>query len=609
MLKSTYKRNLRLPKYLIRRKVELVRRKIISRKFAYIWYRLAVSNILPTFAAKHYENTLKKNAFNKWRNQWFEKYKLWKLEIRADFHYKLTLKQKCIKQWLFFSIEERQLKLKEKIADKYYTRILKIRYYLRWKYASNAIKINNEYEELMQLHMIYLYLNFHISNCLKNYWGTIKKYLLNTLLQNNQETRLLKHCFKKFQIFTKQSIYRKNLNYKADCFFKFKYGRKLLENHLNLWEEYTLYRLEKKRKTEKALMHLNYVTKLRSFKKMHKYTVCRRLKNNIKRTIAVYFTEKLIKKCLKHWKVFVVRQQEKCLKIATADYYYKENLKRRCFIKIKAYRKYANDLRLKLNQYYEAKNLRLLYFCFKQFKKYADTSLLKKKQFVKAILFYENSLRKKCFTLLKNYVKRRKLKQLQLYEFFERGNKLSLQYCFRKWRSFVKIVSVKKMKIDIAETYYKFFLQKCYFKKLHNFLMYKQLQKHKELVAQRHFLQKLTVFAFLKWKDFLEEQKVFKTTLIKAKNFYRNNIEKAALRVILKAGILKEQEKEKIIFEQILRKYRNVYKYFKIWQNKLKKRNKTCEDKPKTFAIFETFQWNPICFEKPRIPEFLKHKV
>lgn len=501
------------------------------------------------------------------------------------------------------------MQLKERIAVKHHERKLKMKCYLRLKHAADAVKVNDEFVSVMELHAIYLYFNFNVLQCLKDYYDAREDYLLKVLFEKNYKTRVLKSCFRKLQFYAKELNYRKNLSYKASCFFQFKYGAKLLLNYFQLWRKYTFLQLEEKYKSEKAFEHFNYRIKQLCFFKLRNYAIKRNLKNDIKTTIVEYFQEHLMKKCLKHWKVFVANQQEKRLKIAIADDYYESNLIKKSFLKLKKYKMQKDELRLKLELFSEAKTLRWLRFCFDRLKNYTKAVLLKKENNLRAVLFYERNLLQKTFVFLRKYAINKKLKQMRLQDFAKAGQKIWVKYCFRKWRNFLEIVAVKKIKTKTAETHYKFSVLKHYFDNLRKFNVYKKQQTQKRAVVERHFLRKLTIVTFANWRKFLEEQKMFKINLVKAQIFYRNNLEKSVLRVILEAGIGSEQEKERRALQQIFRKYTNVYKYFKIWKNRINKQNGGGEEKVRNMAIFETFEWNPLCFEKPRIPEFLRHKM
>lgn len=608
MLRASTNKNLRLPKYLTKRKIELIRKKICLRKYAYVWYRMTISNILPSTAVKHYKDRLKRKILNKWRGIWFDKNILWKLEIRADFHYKLSLKQKFIKKWLYFCLEKKQMQLKIQIAEKFYERKLKIRYYLRLKNAKQAIKINNEYRTLIEEHMTYLYLNFNFLHCFQEYESALELYLLNVLFKRNYKRRMFKKCFRKLLYHAKRSVYKKHLYYKSKCFFTRKYRIKIIMKYFDVWKQYVLFRREKKRKTKLALKHFGYKLMQKCFQKIILYTDKRILKNNTRRIIRKYSEEKLIIKCLHQWKFLVVEQQQNRFKKDLADNHCEIQLKQKCFMKLKKYKTQRTLLRIKLSLYCEAKKLKLLRLCFDKLRHYSYYSQLKKEKYFSAQFFYKRNLQERCLMLLRKYVKHKQAKRLQLEDLTKQAKRKTMKHFFRKWKYFIKYTATKKKKKTIAQIHYNTFLLRYYLRELKKFVAYRKLQKFKQKLADQHLMHKLKMFAFSKWTEFLGEQRYFKRTLMQAKQFYNNNLEKLALRIILEAGFSKAQEMERNALDKVLKKYKNVYRYFNIWKDKTVKK-KEVHRKPTNTQIFEMFQWNPRCFEPPRVPEFLKYKM
>lgn len=600
-------RNLHLPKYLIKRKADLLRRKVCLRKFAYLWYRLSTSIILPSVAYKHYEQRLKWNAFRKLRNCWFESNVVWKLEVRADIHHNITLKQKCMKQWLCFHISRKQLELKQQIADAYFKRTLKIRYYTKLKYARDAININEMYGSTMQLHITYVYLNFNLLQYMRNYYEICENYTLQILLHNNYQPRIMRKCLRKLQQYANYSIQRRELNYKAKCFFRYKYGQKIKQKYFYMWKQYVASHQSKQNNKGRAIKHFNFRLLQRCFLKMRNYSTYRILKNKIKEAAVTYHQEKLMRKICIHWKMFVNIKQNMRFKKAIALSHYEVLLKRLCFANLKKYRIQQLETRSKLKVFRASKERNLLHFCFQKLKTYVNHSILKKKKCLTAQLHYKCELQKKCFKLLQKFQAHRKAKQLRLRELVHKKEKTTLGYCFKKWRKYVENIRAKKVRFASVDEYLKMLLFKRYFGYLRKFKNHRQFKKAQQIVSHRHYLHKLTSNTFGEWKRFFAEQQKIKKKLLQAEQFYKCSLQKLTLRVILEEGIHKQQEKEKIVFEQILRRYKIAYKYYNVWKNKTVAIDKFKHKCDYSHHTFEVFQWNPLCFAKPRIPEFLKH--
>lgn len=603
MLKISNNRNLRLPKYLIKRKSDLLRKKVWLRKFAYEWYRMSTSKILPSVAHKHYKQRLKWNAFKKWRDCWFEGNVVWKLEVRADIHYNIALKQKCMKQWLCFHVSCRQLELKQQIADAYCKRTLKIRYYIKLKNAKVATEINKMYSSAMQLHTIYVYLNYNLLQCMKNYYELYENYMLQVLLQNNYQPRIMRKCLWRLHLYANDSIQKKELNHKAKCFFRYKYGLKFKQKYFHMWKQYVAYHQNKQKKNNRALKHFNFRLIQRCFLKIQNYSTYRFLKNKIKEAAATYHQEKLMRKICIHWKRFVNIKQTMHFKNARALNHYEVFLKRVYFTNLKKYRIQQLETRFKLEMFRASRERHLLHYCFQELKRYANHRMLKKKKCIAVQLHYERVLQKKCFKFLQNYQARRKAKKLKLQILVYKKMKTTLAHCFKKWREYVENVRAKKSRFAAVDEQLKMLLLKRYFNYLRKFKNYREFRKTQQIVADKHYLHKLANCTFKEWKQFLVVQQKHKEKLLQAEQFYKNNLQRLALRIILEGGICKQQDKEKIVFEKILRRYKIAYKYYNIWRNKTITKIKS-EPRCDTFEVFE---WNPRCFEKPRIPEFLKH--
>lgn len=111
-------------------------------------------------------------------------------------------------------------------------------------------------------------------------------------------------------------------------------------------------------------------------------------------------------------------------------------------------------------------------------------------------------------------------------------------------------------------------------------------------------------WTFRHWRSYVFYNAKKKEKTLEAWRIYDMNITKGALKIILRAGLAQQREKEVASFEESTRRLKIAIKYFKIWRNKII--TQTCNSTQMEFS--ENFQWNPICFQSAKIPYYLHDK-
>ena len=68
--------------------INLIREKVIKRKFGYLWLRKVHGRVLPSIADKNYKVSFIRQYFHVWKNQWWYSGREWRLNVKAECFYK-----------------------------------------------------------------------------------------------------------------------------------------------------------------------------------------------------------------------------------------------------------------------------------------------------------------------------------------------------------------------------------------------------------------------------------------------------------------------------------------------------------------------------------------
>lgn len=532
----------RIPRYLKERKLQLLKRKILLRKFAYLFYRKTISPILPSIARKYYLQRIKISYFNLWRELHFEEKLLWRLIIRANIHYNLNLKRNCFKKLQLYVINKKEKALKLRISENLFNRKIKKKYFLVLYYSPKLRRAHEILVKYLNKYLIFLYLNYHINRTLLKLNELQEKLLLIMYVKKLERKRLLKSCLRILMVYKNWQVKKRENQLILKKYLESKYNSEYLMPYFQSWIQYVVIRIQKKSHYEEASVF--YLNKLLrdTFNSIKKYKEMSLIKKELKLIAFEFLKRKLLFKTFNGWKKRIDFKIKMHNLMIEAELFYWEKLTRDCFKKLKLYFHHKNVNRQKI---------------------------------IEAEEFYSKTIVKRIMIIWKNLLvesRERKLrisKLKKLHEFY-----LSKKY-LKYWRLFIE-------------------------KKKANYLLEKQS------------LMKNT---FCMWKKFSERCKLFRILKEEAWNLYKKKLIHEGLRIILIAGLERKRCRENMACEVWRKQFYLSTKYFKIWKSKVLFIELSCDDflgkknwieAKVNNSMFEEFNWNPFCFEKPRVPEYLR---
>lgn len=532
-----------IPKYLRKRKVELVRKKIITRKYGYLFYRKTISEILPSQAQKFYLKHLLIRCFSRWYSYCYENTIGWKYQIRAEIHYSLNLKQKYFKQWKVYFTMKKAYLIKRQVAIFYHQKhfeTLTIRIYFRkWQYFVKQVQFNKECSILAW--------NFYKS---KNYPGILRRYMYkwrilvkvmkkkNELLQQSRriyQTKLKRKCFRAIVL---NKIHHKQKKAKYKELFQF-YCKKLKCIAFVRWKNYL--RTRQKTKENFILADICYSVQLKTkyLGLLKIYTLRRKYIRNKLKEIDII----LMRKSLTKWLIYKARRKDKKL---TRDYAIE----------------FSNS-KLKSAVLYQFK-------CYVQYRNAKKTYITTKTN---------------CLIMIM------------------RLNKL--KYSFQKWMAY-KIYKTERHHLNITVfRYNRQKLMRIVLVKLKLFLTY-QKRKHdlfhnSVLIFNNSLLKKCFNAIKSNWIERIR----FKKDIFAAEIFYRNSLIEEVLRTIVISGIKKKEHlldiktthyRRKIV---LLQKYTSIWKQKTIYKRTFSKQAAVNADETNEWISTDT-NWFQMCFIAPK---------
>lgn len=540
-----------IPVYLIKRKIEQIRQKIIARKYGYLLYRKTVSHILPSQACKLFERKLKKKYFERWLSFWYEETISWKLNIRAEIHYNLTIIQNVIRRWKCFHVKQKAAHIKEKIALMHYDKVF-------------------------------------------------EEYTLKAAL-NKWKFYIQCKRYRRWQMGIAWKHYKKN-------------NPDVLQAYLYAWINYTNLSRKKKFRFDMAINHYNIQLKDRSLKMIISYKNARKVKQQLRMKLQIIFDCNMKKHVITIWRRFKDDSIEdrQNLILAVAHYHYR--------LKVIAFSKlWKNKIRsttmkqiLTLSRINHCQ--RTLATHLKQWKMYCLEKKNKRYKELQAILLHTNSLLRHNFMMLWRYTLYRQNKKenriLIINNFRQKMNENILRKAIGKLKRF-KMHKRKREGLKIMANMYS--NRRILKSSLNAWKMYIRYKRYRELqnVNSTKFYQKTILILSLRlWKLFVMNEKQFRVVLLKAKDYYKFDLINESLNLIIKAGFIKRdhnfnQQKERMCSKLFL-----MLKYFGIWKRKVlysKKENIRCPLRNMTnvenISLNSNFEWFPIFFLSPRIPE------
>lgn len=581
-----------IPKYLQERKIVLLRERILKRKFAYLFYRYTISNVLISSAEKYYKNRIKRRAFFELKKNWFENRVEWRLTLRANLHYKFTSKRNIFNGWKYY-IERKKQKpfILQKIRE-YSDYRIKRHYFGYLRYARKFSLQSKRLQTVLYKLIIFsfLYVNLTSEAC------TFHRNLLTKLVLYRHSIyfrkRYLKTCFVNLEIYKEISLIKKNKNEIVKAFRQLKYNPEDLRNIFEKWKKFTRFSIEKYNKIMNVNEYYNSKLKSKMFSNLLKYAIRRKAKRNTNRMVDAFYTLKLKKKMLKRWINYQNVRTIKNRKITKAVELYKKKLNIKVLKQIKKYCKRQKELKLIVLKIETKINLNLKRKCFQKITKYCAHQCDKKNKLILVENFFNKQLLIKYFNLL---FERQLFYQHFIHKYLEEKRLKSLTM------SFNQLIKYKNRRLQKRSNYtlaFNFFNQNVLKKCLTNWKVYASYRKrinqaYTNLSARLNLNAKKTVLKIFKTN--VEMGQRFRTDLETAKKLYKEELLKIGLRVIIKAAYEKNKTQKQSALEEYEKEFVLVGKYFQKWKTRLKQTNKT-------HSQSLVFKWNPLCFEQPRIP-------
>lgn len=618
---------LKLPKYLIKEKIQHVRKKILARKYGYLWYRITLSKILPSVAVKYYTIKIKHRGYMLLKQNWYDQKVLWRLILRAELHYVYILKRNMFHKWLNVILERKQLRLKLRIAEVFYNKTIIARYFLRLKNIKRIEQVMTSYGITSKTYLVYLYLNFNALMLFHRHAKAFQEYCMKVLFEINYKNKHLKYYFEKLRVFTAHMKYRRYRALKAEQFFLRHYKIQYLLKYFNIWKEYIKNKHAKKAAYMKS--ENNYKNRImqHAFKKLYKYSKYRQFKTTLKIGADMFYSMGLKKRTLNLWKLYAERKLNKKNRLNSVSEYYLYKIKKSCFLKLLKNKNYQFWLRDKLCAFKEGSEYRAKYVCIVRLKKYVTYKKTKSEKYISVANYYKHKLAYRCLRTLESYNEYKKCKRKRrdslLIHVFENQNKKLLKICFLKWKAYLLLKNQKKQEIEIVKMQYKNCLLRRIIRKWFQYKCIKNNSRKMKHNAENYYRNKLTRNALHQWHYYTQKQKRFGTTLEIARKMYEKSLLQRALATVLTHGLRKQQNRNEMAFQNLLKSFQIGLKYFKIWKYKvlhktLKENHVNILRINEAFGISSptfpnkvnidlvTFKWNPLCFMKPRIPQFLK---
>lgn len=538
-----------IPKYLYKRKIYLLKEKVIKRKYGYLFFRKAVSKILPSQATLHYERNLKKKAVKVWIMFWYEERIEWKLIIKANIHYRLGLLQKILHKWKLYRISIRFEKLKKEIA---------------------------------------------IVHSLKN-----------------SRRQVISWAFNKWKIFIGYKR-RKATNIRiAKEFFWSKYNPEFLRVFFKRWKILKTVSLRKKKIMQKTIKHYErYLIKV-SFEKIKIYKTKRIFKHEFEKKYIVMYEKKMLSKIFVCWKKFVVMNRHKRENNLLAMQHYIFTSKQNCLLMFRKYTTMSITRKFKLNGFRQSHNKRLIAKYFDKLKRFKENGILKRKKIALADnLFHRNQIRK-MFNKLKEYSHYCKNKQIRLAETIAKI-KVELtfkkkKFLYEKWKTYYLQKLSKKHKYATAKVFAERQVLQNYLNAWKNFLFQKNAEKSQIIRSCVFHNLKITKKYFETWKYHTGEMLLFQNHLTKALDLYKRHLVEEGLLLIIRSGFLQKDKNFEKSTQIFIRHLFLSYKYFSLWRRKTLKLSLVKKCTPTTPMLvddlpcsIESFEWYPICFLAPR---------
>ncbi|KAK9880135.1 hypothetical protein WA026_008650 [Henosepilachna vigintioctopunctata] len=569
--------------HILRKQIRIIRKRILIRKYGYLFFRKTISNILPSIARSHYLFSVKRNAFLRLKTNWYKERIEWKYNLRAKLHYNFVVKKKYFQQLTLFHVKKKTKRVKVTIAQ--------------------------------------------------------------VMFEKNFKKQLLKFSFVKWKRYVDDKRNKTLKNQIADQHFKFKYQNEQLKPFFVKWIIFTL--KTKKIKAKMANAHKLYNNSLlsRTFNAFFLYIQYKKLRKTQIEEALQFYSRKLMKRMFCKLISYRAQKLSEKGKKEFVDLVFHKRLLKRCMtvlLKNVIRNKFKRD---RIFRFHELQSVRKKKFILDHWKYYVLYKRQKQEKFRVAVYSYDFHNKKKCFQKLKMYSiykKRKRSRQiLMITKIKSIFQKIILNYIFDCWRYFSNIRIIKKEKIALSHEHFMLGLRKKIFYRWLNFKDYKKKKRFEILELDIHFKYRLMKSSFIKWKDFINEKRLYCEKLADAKKYYRDNLIRANFRLIIKTASRIKEKHLVHYLENEKNRMTLAQKYLTIWKIKSKysklhthivqavrqnmeeevefhivsdfEKLTTTSDQRKESLFYslldftDVFQWDAKCFDKPRVPDYMNY--
>lgn len=534
-----------IPKYLYKRKILLIKEKIIKRKYGYLFFRKAVSNVLPSQAEHHYEQHMKKKIMQAWIVVWYEERIEWRFIIKANVHYQCNVLQKSLQKWKCYLVNKRFSKLKNQIA------------------VIHSIKISIKQTLLWALNKWKMYHRIRVEK-------KVKKCIAKKFFQSKNHSGVLRNYFKRWLILKLASVKNKLQMQKAIKSYEY---------------------------------HLIYVSfkKIGNFKNIQKHKY-----ESQKKYIAIY-EQTLLRRLIAMWKKFVIFNQQVKSNYILSTTHYVFKLKYNTLQSIIRFKNVSKKIKEIINNFRQSQNQRLLKKYLFEWKLLKDNKMLKLKKIIRAKDFYFRRLSQKVIYKFIRYVNYRKNKTIIMTERVAKAKiylkSTKLRFLLLTWKGYCTSRILKKHKYLVANQYAEKNVLRIYMKVWQNFWLFRKFRQAQIIeISAFHNLKSIKKY-FQTWKSHIKEILCFKHMYETAIDLHKRQIIQEGLLLIVRSGLVQKDENYRKTQQIFNRHLFLSYKYFSLWRRKVLTfyvlQNFTSENSYPCST--GTLDWHPICFLAPRI--------
>lgn len=546
-------------------------------------------NLLPSIAIKFYEIEMKRKYFDKLKLYIFERRKIWRLILRANVHYKFNIKRKYFCAWLTFRSANKAKKIKYKRAVDHNCLKLKRKYFYYVAFYPLVKLLLIVCERLLTLCIYYLFFNYNILYLHLDAITCRRNYLILLYSRDKHYTKL---CGKALTTLHDHAIFKRHkreINAKSRNFFMAKNYPQYLRRYVRTWITFANDSIRKRCQMCVAEEFYNERLMKKCIKKLMEYKNYNRTKRSNTVLATTFFAVKLKIKYFKALSLYHRRRLLKYKNLQRAGEFFMTKLKLQYFLVIQHFAKEEQQYRTALVSF----NRKIAGRCLQHLRTYAASR--KEKNFKKflALEHYEIKLKTVFFrALLKNCKHYRKLTEKSDSLYYKKL--LSKYLC--TWKKFMSIKREKQLKRYQSKQHLEAKIKTKYFKLWKVFI-----RENRILITNLESI--LIRWTFRKWKRYYNEVVTYEKKKAEALTIYNNSLIRRGLKVIVSSGLLKQTSKDYFILQRNERSLKIAAKYFRIWKSKVIIPKSSIGNISAENNL--QFQWNPICFEEPRIPSFL----